>query len=718
MEIKATSASLFANLHIWSTRKLLSQQANGSEDANKESKKQWAEGNFATFQVVELMDTFPVAAIKWKSTRHVQVLLSNGTLISITIGFNFADIERIFIDKSLVGKLTDQIHHAVIDELYMVFTFAEKSKIAFVYFSRRPTEKKETERLNTLEPKIALIDIPGPTGRAIDRCLSVNCRGDLVCVWWPSSSEAAWPWSPLAVDLGRINLVVFSVSSTQLEVLCHIHTDEDPISIEFSYNQANHLCSVESSQASNGKYSFKSCIYECNKYMVNKVTCISVPIKGIVIAQARSHREDKLLLACDDGALVLYDYHRQLTQTTKASFSAPCIIAWHPTDTIVVVASSRGDFQLFDMALASLALQLSSDIETPSNYCKISEHFLNVGKLDKISWACDYGFGPPLEAIGCYDDILFVFDRGPLCIIRLDLGVISNGRLGPVEIVSEYINHNQELEAVNFLNAMNWNTNGQLCFACLTLIMDYLFCLPFNLEREACIEDALGSFYAPSRTISDVIMGQFCDPISRLARRFFHHLLRHKRFEKAFLLAVDIGAKDLFMDIHYLASDMDNEPLGEAAKQRAMQIHNEDTHPNYILEGSDYSSDDAVRDHHQSINQEEHINNHNIPHSTTDGNVRPVEDLNQHIHRRHNHQSTRGGRKLGVTMESNIPEQNESTEMDVNQENKQLPQRNVKTRRRQPPHCPNMEIRIHGHCPNQKNFSVFAHQCNCMWHLQ
>ena len=36
----------------------------------------------------------------------------------------------------------------------MVFTFLEKSKIAYVYFGKRPTEKKEGEKLSALEPKV------------------------------------------------------------------------------------------------------------------------------------------------------------------------------------------------------------------------------------------------------------------------------------------------------------------------------------------------------------------------------------------------------------------------------------------------------------------------------------------------------------------------------------------------------------------------------------
>lgn len=41
------------------------------------------------------------------------------------------------------------------------------------------------------------------------------------------------------------------------------------------------------------------------------------------------------------------------------------------------------------------------------------------------------------------------------------------------------------------------------------------------------LEETLGSFYAPSRPLSDVTVLQFRDMISKLSRRFFHHLLRY-----------------------------------------------------------------------------------------------------------------------------------------------------------------------------------------------
>ena len=40
------------------------------------------------------------------------------------------------------------------------------------------------------------------------------------------------------------------------------------------------------------------------------------------------------------------------------------------------------------------------------------------------------------------------------------------------------------------------------------------------------LEMSLGTFYAPKKPLSEGTILDYRDPISRLARRFFHHLLR------------------------------------------------------------------------------------------------------------------------------------------------------------------------------------------------
>jgi len=618
------AAALYGNLHIWSTKDLLSllgkyhpgvqiyheKGAGGSGDnLIALSKRQWVEGRGINWtlpnrrpeklkeslqELEELLKSSRIAALKWKSIRDLQLLFSSGTLVTITIAFNFADIERITIDKSLANKIVNEtIHCAIIEELYMVWSFSEKSKVAFVYFGKRSTDRKEGEKLSSLEPKLQWVNITGQTRKPIDPRLTVNTRGDLVCVWWPTPSEAAWPLSRTAPDLGHVNIVALEVTSTQLDVVGSIHTELDPFNVAFSFNNPSQIFAVESSQSSKGKYTLKNNIYECQNNKIQPYPSAAISIKGRVTAQGRNHKEDKLLVGCANGELILFDSSMQRKERKRAGFLAPSSIAWHPNDGLVLVANSKGDIQIFDMALTLLAFQLSSDFGQPSTCCKLGQYFFEAKKLEKVSWSCDFKLGPSPEVTGCYDDLLLVFEEGLLCVIRIELGVLSNGRLGPVEIVSEYIQNGNYSEAVKFLNSMNWNTNGNSCFACLTMIIDNLFRLPFTLERETCMEDALGSFYVPTRIISDEVLSQFRDQISRLARRFFHHLLRHKRFEKAFALAVDIGAKDLFMDIHYFASDVGNKLLADAAKQNAIEIHREDTSQDVVLDEPFYSSDEG-----------------------------------------------------------------------------------------------------------------------------
>ena len=61
-----------------------------------------------------MIQTFPVVQVHWSSPRFVQVLLSNCTLISFMVSKSSGDIEKIFIDKSLWGKISDKINAGVV----------------------------------------------------------------------------------------------------------------------------------------------------------------------------------------------------------------------------------------------------------------------------------------------------------------------------------------------------------------------------------------------------------------------------------------------------------------------------------------------------------------------------------------------------------------------------------------------------------------------------
>ena len=64
------------------------------------------------------------------------------------------------------------------------------------------------------------------------------------------------------------------------------------------------------------------------------------------------------------------------------------------------------------------------------------------------------------------------------------MGSLSLGRLGPRELIEEYIKHNQAEQAVNFVNSINWNADGNSCFVCLSAVMNFLLKSPLTDDRE------------------------------------------------------------------------------------------------------------------------------------------------------------------------------------------------------------------------------------------
>lgn len=60
--------------------------------------------------------------------------------------------------------------------------------------------------------------------------------------------------------------------------------------------------------------------------------------------------------------------------------------------------------------------------------------------------------------------------------------------------------------------------------------------------------------------------------VKALTRRFFHQLVRCNMFETAFLLAVDLGHHDLFMDLYYVAVDIGETEMAAAARAQASSL--------------------------------------------------------------------------------------------------------------------------------------------------
>ncbi|KAF7249304.1 hypothetical protein EYD10_05182 [Varanus komodoensis] len=359
-----------------------------------------------------------------------------------------------------------------------------------------------------------------------------------------------------------------------VKVLSYVRTDGDPLDAGFSLYQPYQIQTVERSLSADQEPMVDSCIYECIR---NKVQCVAVtkiPLTSKAISCCRNITEDKLVLGCEDSSIVLYEVYRQITLLGQAEL-LPTLMCCHPSGAIILVGSSQGELQLFDMALSPIKIQLLAEDISLKSTLQFSEKIDVSSSLTQIQWTVPLATYQSMDDTGIHDLLLFMFDKGPIGILHFKMGVIPRGQLGLVEIIQEYIHQDEMYEAINILCGMNWNTMGHQCYVSLSAIVNYLLKQKLTPAREAQLEASLGTFYAPTRPLSETTILEYRDQISRYARRFFHHLLRHQRFEKAFLLAVDIGARDLFMDIHYFALDKGELALAEVAKKKASDIDTE-----------------------------------------------------------------------------------------------------------------------------------------------
>nr|XP_020728655.1 WD repeat-containing and planar cell polarity effector protein fritz homolog isoform X2 [Odocoileus virginianus texanus]XP_020728656.1 WD repeat-containing and planar cell polarity effector protein fritz homolog isoform X2 [Odocoileus virginianus texanus]XP_020728657.1 WD repeat-containing and planar cell polarity effector protein fritz homolog isoform X2 [Odocoileus virginianus texanus]XP_020728658.1 WD repeat-containing and planar cell polarity effector protein fritz homolog isoform X2 [Odo len=549
-------------------------------------------------ELEELMQNSQCVLSKWKNKYVCQLLFGSGELVSLSL--SGPQLEKVLIDRSLVGKLiSDTISDALLTDGFIILSFLAQNKLCFIQFAKKmssPDTNRRLEKLSALDYKISHYEIPGPVNRTIQRRLAINCVQDTIVCWWPLVSDDAWPWTPISSEKDGANLLLLSYAQGRLEVLSSVRTEWDPLDVRFDTRHPNQMLTVECSISVDREPAADSCVYECVR---NKIQCVSVtriPLKSKAISCCRNATDDKLILGCEDSSVILYETHRRVTLLAQAEL-LPSLISCHPSGAILLVGSNQGELQIFDMALSPINIQLLAEDNSPRETLQFKKFFDVSSSLVQMQWIAPQVVSKKPESGDIYNLLFLRFDRGPLGVLLFKLGIFTQGHLGLVDIIFQYVHCDEIYEAINILSSMNWDTLGYECFISMCAIVNHLLRQKLTPEREAQLEASLGTFYAPTRPLLDTTVLEYRDQISKYARRFFHHLLRYQRFEKAFLLAVDIGARDLFMevcntawyylqvktmlvlteklyhnDIHYLALDKGELALAEVARRRASDI--------------------------------------------------------------------------------------------------------------------------------------------------
>ncbi|KAM9727160.1 WD repeat-containing and planar cell polarity effector protein fritz homolog [Menidia menidia] len=526
-------------------------------------------------ELEELLQTNSCVHTRWRNKNCCQVMLSSGVLVTLTL--SGPQLDRVCIDRTLVGRLpATTVTDAVLSDRLILLSFLEQSQVAAVYLNKKnqdsPETGRRTDKLSPSEIKVECVEVGG-RGRSIRRHVGLNRLQDVALCWWDPGErgEGPWQWSP--TDTSRNNLVLISCSPTEgLKVLGSVRTEGGPLDCRFSQLQQHQILTVElplgPRGSGPGSYA-DSGVYECARGRVHRLSGARISLPSAAISCSRHPSETKLLLGLGDSSLVLHDQRRGVSLLAPSPVP-PTLLAWHPAGAVAMVAGGQQELACFDVGLAAVRVALVAEEAAPAAALSLAQHLRCSGGVAGIKW----GAGPDGGPEGT-DLLILVFNGGPLAALKFKLGALTGGRLGPGELLQERLRCGEVREALGLLEALDWSSMGDECYRGLISISDHLLRLQLNAEREAQLEAALGVFYAPPAPLPDAVILEYREPISKYARRFFHHLLRHQRLEKAFLLAVDLEDRDLFMDLHYVASDKGEVVLADVAKRKANEIEAE-----------------------------------------------------------------------------------------------------------------------------------------------
>ncbi|XP_008214857.1 WD repeat-containing and planar cell polarity effector protein fritz isoform X1 [Nasonia vitripennis] len=503
---------------------------------------------------------------QWTDYHTMQIMLSSGLLVYIQVNLCSGDIQKIVFDKYLVGKLPDRLSDVIITKNYLICTYND-TQVTLVSFFK--PKRNIFDKISRLDPKLSTFDICGPSGRRLEKKIQHNKTEDLILIWWKSTMNEVYPWSPTVKEHDRANVHLYRLTGAKLELLCYLRTEFDPLSIIFNTNYDNVIHSLEQKVSRKGEVTVEWRTYEVSQNdKLQRIAVVSVPLPTHSSCVRFSPNQDMLLLCCIDGSITLHDHTKGTNTSIKAAFIAT-LACWHSDGNIFAIANERGQVQHFDIALTCVKSQMLSEDISPANIVDLSSYFRTQPALIRLEWSKKSESNSFIDYYNHGDALfLLLFERGPVAIIR----IVEGENLSGDTLVQKYLALSQVQQATSLLLAMNWDSNPHICMHSLNQIVNHLFKQPLTPERENLIQNALGSFHVPVKPMSQSVVEEYGDEVRDLTRRFFHHLLRYRLFEKAFRLAIDLNDHDLFMDIHFYAIVLKDTEMATAAKDKAEEI--------------------------------------------------------------------------------------------------------------------------------------------------
>ncbi|CAB3378914.1 Hypothetical predicted protein [Cloeon dipterum] len=525
-------------------------------------------------ELEELTSQQRVVQCCWRNNTVLQMLFSSGLFAYVRVHPLKGDIEKITFDRYLVGKLAAEcITDVVCSRESVIVTYS--SNVMSLVSLLKPS--KHPDKLSRQDPRLNTFELAGPSGRRLERKLSLNPEHNMVLVWWRYSQNELYPWSPMTKDCDRANLLVYKISESRLELLCFYKTEADPLMISFSKMHPNRIFLVEQKVSlKNGEVNVESSQFEVSKVSISRTSPVDVlQLKTEVCSVAQSPSEHTLALGCIDGSVLL---HSTCASILVKSLFIPYHLVWHPDGSLLLAANEKGQIRCYDLALAPINFQIASETPQSCNFLDLSPYFRGQPHLSNICWNRQSDVSGSNYSATSDGLVFMLFSRGPCVALRVIIGGgLGTGDLSltPERLVCMYLKSNLVDCAINLLRCLSWENQGQSCIASLHLIIHNLIAKRLTPRSEVQLEAALGIFMSPTVPLSKSVEKKYGHIVHSFARKFFSHILRFNRLELAFRLAIDIGDCDLFLLLHSQAKAVNNLELAKAAVEYADQLTRE-----------------------------------------------------------------------------------------------------------------------------------------------
>ncbi|XP_013180111.1 PREDICTED: WD repeat-containing and planar cell polarity effector protein fritz isoform X1 [Papilio xuthus] len=480
----------------------------------------------------------------WVTDLLATLVFSSGVIAYASIKPKTLDVTQILFDRYCIGKLSGQtVTGVVFTKTHLLFTHAERTATLFT-FGKTIENSSHPCRLSDRDPHVQVLELGG--ARRAERRLSWCCDGSgvKVLLWSAASAEPA-PWSPVLEDLANLHL--YQIHGQQVSLIAFHQLENEVLCAELSQKNDNVVHIVEQTACHKNGVTVEWQQFDISNpeervvhLSALRVGATRVSLPAVVRVARRSHCGHRLLATCIDGSLHIIHQATGLTHSVRAGF-IPTDVRW--AGELVLAVEEAGRLQCFDRALSLL--------HHHTKCLDLVSHFRDTRRMQVLATR-DMKSGPI---------ILALFAGGPLTLLH-----ITHQRL-----LTAWIRADRTSNAVSLLRAMDWEEEGIECLRALSELVHGALRnsqQDKTMNNENAAQAALGAFLAPSVPLGTSAL-RFAPPVHDLARKFFHHLLRRGRIEKALSLAVDLSAWDLFADARWAARRAGQPHLAREAARAA-----------------------------------------------------------------------------------------------------------------------------------------------------